>query len=64
MYCIFNLLYWLKCKSSIIDTLNDFEFISQLNKFSDTNYANAIIQKIDNNLDYINSSLVTFVIIT
>ena len=32
--------------SPINATLNDFEFISQLNQFSDTNYANDVIQKI------------------
>ena len=56
------LLYWLECTSPISATLNDFELISQLNQFSDTNIADAVIQKIENNLVYINSSLVTFAI--
>ena len=34
--------YWLECTTSPISaTLNDFELISQLNQFSDTNYADA-----------------------
>ena len=47
-------------RSPISVTLNDFELISQLNAFSDTNIANAIIQKIENNLDYINLRLAIF----
>ena len=46
--------------SPISATLNDLEFISQLNQFSDTNIANAVILKITNHLDYINSSLAVF----
>ena len=48
--------------SPISATLNDFELISQLNQLSDTNIANVVIQKIENNLDYINSNLVIFAI--
>ena len=47
---------------SISVTLNDFELISQLNQFNDINIENAVIQKIENNLNYINSSLATFAI--
>ena len=54
--------YWLECTTPISATLNDFELISQLNQFSDTNIANAVILKIKNHLDYINSSLETFAI--
>ena len=53
---------WLECRSPISTTLNDFELLFQLNQFNDTNIANAVIQKIENNLDYINSSLATFAI--
>ena len=52
--------YWLECTSLISATLSDLEFISQLNQFSDTNIANAFIQKFENHLDYINSSLAAF----
>ena len=56
------LLYPVECMSQISATLNDFELISQLNQISDTNIANVVIQKIENNLDYINSNLVIFAI--
>ena len=52
--------FLLECTSPISSTLNHFELISQLNQFSDTNITDAVIQKIVNNLDYINSSLATF----
>ena len=35
------------CTSPVSNTLNDFELISQLNQFSDTNIANVVIQKIE-----------------
>ena len=54
--------YRLECMSPINATLHDFELISQLNQFSDTNIANAVIQNIENNLDYINLSLQFFAI--
>ena len=44
----------LEYRYPISATLNDFEFISQLNQISDTNYTNAVIQKIKNHLDYFN----------
>ena len=31
-----------------------FEFISQLNQFSETNYVSAVIQRIENHSDYFN----------
>ena len=52
--------HWLECTYPISATLNDLEFISQLNQFSDTNIVNAVIQKFENHLDYINSSLAAF----
>ena len=54
-------MYWI-CSFIRCLILDSHTHLIQLNQFRDSNYANAVTQKIENHLIYFNSSLATFAI--